>query len=71
MPGISELLIASAPFMVGAAIILAGIARLCKKLAKENNPTLGTYVNELGGYVIMGAIILILGIVMLLSGSEP
>ena len=60
-----EIIINAAPLLVGLAIILAGVARLRKKLAADANPTIGTYVNELGGYVIAAIIALAIGLFLI------
>jgi hypothetical protein len=65
VPGTREIIINAAPLLVGLAIILAGVARLRKKLAADASPTMGTYINELGGYVIAGLIALAIGIFMI------
>lgn len=65
MPGIPEFLISLSSILTGVGILLAGIARLQKKLAKDANPSAGTYVNELGGYIVAAIIALVLGIYLL------
>lgn len=52
---------------VGAVLIWSGMARLRKKLGDVTQPTLMTYVNELGGYVIVAILVVICGLVMWLS----
>ena len=72
MPGFQELIIKLSPIIIGVGIVLAGVTRLRKKLSTEAQPTLGTYINELGGYVIAAIIALILGIYLLFvdQGSQ-
>ena len=70
MPGTQELLIYAAPFIVAVGIALAAVARLRKKLAVEASPTVGTCVNEIGGYVIAGIIALAFGIYLLVAGDS-
>lgn len=73
MPGFQELIIKLSPIIIGVGIVLAGVTRLRKKLSTEAQPTLGTYINELGGYVIAAIIALILGVYLLFfdQGSTP
>ncbi|MEW4489465.1 hypothetical protein AB1L42_15390 [Thalassoglobus sp. JC818] len=73
MPGFQELIIKLSPIIIGVGIVLAGVTRLRKKLSTEAQSTLGTYINELGGYVIAAIIALILGIYLLFfdQGSTP
>jgi len=70
MPGIYELTIALTPIAVGAAIIVAAAIRLRNKLTTEANPSLGTYLNEIGGYVVAAVIALSIGVYLLVSGNS-
>lgn len=65
MAGFQELIIKLTPILIGVAILLAGVTRLRKKLAKDASPSVGTYVNELGGYIVAAILALILGIYLL------
>lgn len=50
--------------------VISAVQRLRKRLATESNPTWKTYVNELGGYIIILILILLGGIAVLLDDSE-
>lgn len=69
MPGQIELLIIALliPGVI-CALGLAGLSRLRKKLAAGSKPTWSTYVNELGGYVIVALVFLLGGMAMLVEG---
>ena len=53
------------------AIIWSGIARLRKTLASENKPTFSTYVNELGGYVVVAVLMVVFGLTTLMGAFGP
>jgi hypothetical protein len=44
--------------LVWASLLAAAIRRLRNKLSPESKPTLWTYVNELGGYFLVGALVI-------------
>lgn len=43
------------------------VRRLMRKLGPEGKPTVWTYINEFGGYIILGVIFLIGGVVAVIS----
>lgn len=65
MPGFSEKFIVGSMVIGGLAVLIAGALRLRKKLAASANPSVFTYLNELGGYAIFGLLLLIGGIALL------
>lgn len=67
MPGTTNLLIIAGAIFVGLALIASAVFRLRKKLSAEEKPTFKTYVNEVGGYVVVGVILLIVGVAVLVS----
>ncbi|MCA9016493.1 MAG: hypothetical protein KDA77_14265, partial [Planctomycetaceae bacterium] len=70
-PGLYEVIIWTGIGLVFLAIAIAAIQRLRKRLSADVNPTWKTYVNELGGYIIVLILILLGGIAVLLDNSEP
>ena len=62
MPGTMELLISASVPLVGLLLIIAAIFRLRKKLSESEKPTFGTYINELGGYAVVGLILFVGGL---------
>lgn len=73
VPGTMELLILASVPLVGLLLIISAIFRLRKKLSLSEKPTLGAYVNELGGYALIGVILLVGGLVFAASklGTSP
>lgn len=53
------------------AVIWSGVSRVRNVLASENKPTLMTYLNELGGYAILGVILLVCGFAALVEKLRP
>lgn len=70
MPGASEIVTVGLALLMGLGLILAGVSRLRKKLAADARPSVKTWVNELGGYVIVGVLILIGGSCCCLTKSR-
>ncbi len=52
---------------IGVVFIRCGIARLRKKLRDTTTPTVMTYLNELGGYVIVAILAVICGLATWIS----
>lgn len=52
---------------IGVVLIWCGIARLRKKLRDTTKPTVMTYLNELGGYVIVAILAVICGVAIWIS----
>lgn len=66
-PGISELLIPIFSILLFATFVYTAIRRLQQKLGPGQKPTAWTYINELGGYIVVGLIFLlgVLAVVLL------
>ena len=58
-----ELMIVFGAIGVAVALVLAGVGRLKRKLSETAQPTLMTYVNELGGYIVFALLAVILAVV--------
>lgn len=75
MIGITELAIVLSVFTVWGLLVWSAIARIQEKLSDSESPTFSTYVNELGGYVLVGIVLLIAAIAYgmnrAVSGQAP
>ena len=67
MGNTNNLLVIAGSMLVGIALIASAITRVRKKLAVEAKPTLGTYLNELGGYVVVGVILILISLAVIVS----
>ena len=68
IPGILELLMLPLGVLLFfAAFVYPAIRRLQQKLGPDAKPTIWTYINELGGYLVVGLIILIIVVVRILA----
>ena len=57
--------------IAGVRVIYSSVVRLQKKLDPANKPTILTYINELGAYLIMGVLLVVIGVLglfLLVSG---
>ena len=58
MPGSSSLFLGLLiTFAFWACLLAAAVWRLRQRLSPEAKPTLWTYVNELGGYLVVGLLL--------------
>ena len=62
MIGTTELAIALSALIVWGLLLWSAVARLQEKLSDAESPTFSTYVNELGGYVLVGIVLLVVAI---------
>ena len=46
--------------LFGMTLISQAVRRLRQKLREESNPTIWTYVNELGGYFVVGVFLVVM-----------
>lgn len=67
----NEFVIKLFPFLVAVGLIYSAIRRLKKQLATDAKPTIKTYLNEIGGYVVFGLVALIAGVVLLFEQGGP
>lgn len=70
-PGSYKGYILATIFLIMVVGIFSALQRLRERLATESNPTWKTYVNELGGYVIILTLIFLFGIAVLLDDNTP
>jgi hypothetical protein len=62
-----ELFIIASVIGIVAFGIWSAIRRLQKKLSSDAKPTAWTYLNEFGGYIVVGAVLLLSMLIVVLS----
>lgn len=62
-----ELFIIASVIGIVAFVIWSAIRRLKKKLSSDTKPTAWTYLNEFGGYIVVGAVLLLALLMFVLS----
>jgi hypothetical protein len=60
---VQQLVFAIVVVLVGFFLLISAVWRIRKKLVDESNPSLWTYINELGGYIVVGFLLTIGGII--------
>lgn len=66
MPGVFGLLIVLGVIAVMAAFVYSAVARIRKKLS-EDDANFWTVANEFGGYIVVGAIVVLAGVASLIA----
>ena len=62
MIGITEIAVALGALIIWGLLLWSAVARLQEKFSDSESPTFSTYVNELGGYVLAGIVLLVVAI---------
>lgn len=66
MPGVFGLLIILGVIAVMATFVYSAVARIRKKLS-EDDANIWTIANEFGGYIVVGAIVVLAGVASLIA----
>ena len=66
--GVSEILMIPVCFLIFGLFVYSLVRRLRKKLGPASKPKVWNYINELGGYFVVGLIILVAAVASLISG---
>ena len=62
-----DLLVFLCVLIVWGISLWSAVQRLRKQLDPQTKPTLWTYVNELGGYLVVGLLVAIWGLIQLMK----
>jgi hypothetical protein len=64
---LEAMLVCLVPFLIGVGLIYMGTRRANKQMARFKTPTRWDYLNQAGGYFIVGGVFLAFGMLLLLG----